>query len=133
MRKLYWLILILVVISIAYVAASKAFPIVDEWAVANILTPIYNGGAYIYTGIVTNPTWVSYIAPNAWWICGVGGMIFGAVLVYYNLAKKLQAKIKQPTIAVEMQREIPTSTPQPIPKQTVEEKPATEKEIVAEA
>ena len=143
MRKLYWLIIIFVVAALIYVVASKLSPAVDEWMVAKILTPIYNGGVYIYTGIVTNPTWISYIAPWGWAICGVGGIILG-ILLYRNyslqklplqkqIATKMPSYQGQPTpstpqVIVQSQPATPTA---PVQQQQIETKQEETEKVVA--
>ena len=131
MRKLYWFVLILVLIGVAYVVASKLSPAVDEWMLANVLRPIHGAGVSVYTTIITSPTWVTYIAPWGWVICGVGGLITGVLLYRWRVVDKIRAMKKQ-AVAVTLQREIPSSTPQPIPKQPVAEEKPAEKQIIAE-
>ena len=135
MRKLYWLILILLIIGISYVVASKMSPAVDEWALANVLTPIHGGLVGVYTAIITNATWVTYVAPNAWWVCGIAGVIGGVLLYRWHIIDKVKTIKVAPTSLgskITLQREPAEPEQAPVQTSKIETPPQPEAQEVTQ-
>ena len=112
MSKKYWLLLILIVIVVGWLIASKYFEGVDPWIGEHVGGPIWSGLGSTKNNILATPFWQTWIGPYTYIYTFVGGlfvMFFG-----YRWATKGEVKLpfqnKKATVPDVMDTVVPQQT-----------------------
>jgi len=116
MRKLVLFVLVVGLIVIGVLLASKLLPGFDKWASAGILAPVARWFGGIVTAVTSHPFWIAYDV----WI-GLATGIVGMALFTYVLwprAKKIKPTLQHEVL---LQRDVPPSPPRQISATPVEE------------
>jgi len=110
LSKKWWLLIILFIIVVGWLIASKYSEGVDPWLGENVGGPIAAGLVSTKNSIVSSSAWQMYIGPYVYIYTFVGGLI--VMFFGYRWATQKQLPFQKPKVTVEQ----PMSTV--VPQQT---------------
>jgi len=101
MSKKAWFVFLFLIAVVGYLLAVNLVPDFGQWIHTSLSLPLSTALSNAAAGITTSPLWIETIAPNAWIISGITGIIGTALFMTW--ARKQILPWKKPAA-------IPTGT-----------------------